>query len=291
MKKMFGLVCVGWMISACAEDSASQTTPSPSSSGLLDNVQCPVLDPGHCPLTLGCVNHDAALTKLATACNRYTVNRHGEACGYDVIEHIFGLGDTVIAFYHPESGELKGWWYQSDAGEPECAGAVPEDCTEYGGILTSVSNECPEGPGHAEVSLPYIEAGPFEAGPFEVGSGEAGVTGTLPDGGSIACCPMSDEPGCCMHYGGANFSGCYEACDGMPWPNAAWTRGEDKYGCPMWIEPPRTDDICGLAPSDLPDASDSSVSLPPDAAAGDSSSTDQSSSLESTAPSALDASP
>jgi hypothetical protein len=63
------------------------------------------------------------------------------------------------------------------------------------------------------------------------------------------CCPLSPEPDCCMDYGGSNVNGCGTACDGMPWPSAAWEVRIDEDGCPYWHEPePRNEfDCCGCA--------------------------------------------
>ena len=87
-------------------------------------------------------------------------------------------------------------------------------------------------------------------------SGASGSTGDERDASTDAadaallCCEPSPEPECCMVYGGRRASGCGVVCDGMPLPNAGWQLGSDSYGCPVWIEPPRTNDCCGCAPPD-----------------------------------------
>ena len=90
-------------------------------------------------------------------------------------------------------------------------------------------------------------------------SGASGSTGderdASPDAADAAslCCEPSPQPECCMVYGGrrnGSFS-CGVICDGMPTPNAGWQLGTDSYGCPVWIEPPRTNDCCGCP---LPDS-------------------------------------
>jgi hypothetical protein len=197
----------------------------------------------NCRVAYDCVNYQAAITKWSATCDEHTFNVYREGCGYDILQHTYGEGETLLAFYHPESGELKGWWQRSDTGEPECAGTVPTDCAGY----SPGENQC-----EMEAGTPdLVEAGPVEAGttgdPPDSALVEAGAMGTLPDGAPVECCPISDEPDCCMLYGGANIDGdrCGYTCDGMPWPDAGWTKGVDRFGCPIWIEPPATDSCCG----------------------------------------------
>lgn len=103
--------------------------------------------------------------------------------------------------------------------------------------------------------------GTLPDGAVDGSANDGAVVETLPDGAVVECCPMSPEPDCCMAYGGRNLGECATVCDGMSWPNADWQRGVDSFGCPVWIEPPRTWDVCGAAPLD----SDASVT---DAAVG-----------------------
>lgn len=108
------------------------------------------------------------------------------------------------------------------------------------------------------------------AGSGGAGSGGAGSGGAAGASGSTAerdastdastdasdasslCCEPSPEPECCMVYGGrrSTSESCGVICDGIPLPNAGWQLGTDSYGCPVWIEPPRTNDCCGCAPPD-----------------------------------------
>ncbi|MEO8181590.1 MAG: hypothetical protein ABI895_22365 [Deltaproteobacteria bacterium] len=68
------------------------------------------------------------------------------------------------------------------------------------------------------------------------------------------CCTPSPQPDCCMFYGGRRRGddtfACGPICDGIPLPNAAWQLGVDGDGCPVWIEPPQTNQCCGCAPED-----------------------------------------
>jgi hypothetical protein len=53
-----------------------------------------------------------------------------------------------------------------------------------------------------------------------------------------------------MVYGGftEDKQGCGQACDGMPAPWEAWTRGVDDHGCTSWLEPVQWTDCCGCPP-------------------------------------------
>jgi len=66
------------------------------------------------------------------------------------------------------------------------------------------------------------------------------------------CCTPSPQPDCCMYYGGTRRSddSCGIICDNMPLPSAPWQLGVDPNGCPVWIEPPQTNQCCGCPPED-----------------------------------------
>jgi hypothetical protein len=202
MNRTAVLMCVSWIMSGCGDDSPSPVLDaSASSSDEVEAGACPALDTSNCKSAFGCVGYDSAVTKLEDSCADFTFSaRHGQACGYDVVERVYGEGDTLLAFYHPSTGELKGWWNVSDTLEVTCAGAVPPECAKDGGSLTGPNLCADSGPSSStgstgSSSIPVeagpveagpieagpIEAGPIEAGPIEAGSPEAGTTHEWPD--------------------------------------------------------------------------------------------------------------
>ena len=58
-----------------------------------------------------------------------------------------------------------------------------------------------------------------------------------------------------MAYGGfTNKPGlCLYTCDGMPSPGEGWKLGQDKFGCPVWIEPTTWTKCCGCLPPEAED--------------------------------------
>jgi hypothetical protein len=257
MKHSYLVVGFTFVNMACTSDPAPNPMVDAAVSQEPDSGRaCPALNLTNCGAAYGCVNLDAASEKWLEQCSAYDVNIRHEGCGYDILQHSYGEGDTFLAFYHPESGELKGWWNESDTLEITCAGAVPRECLDYGFDSPGV-NVC-DSPDAAAIDTSATDTHTIssEAGPPELTEGgptEAGVTGTLPDGGSVECCEPSAAPDCCMDYGGANLYGCGMTCDGMPLPSDGWTMGIDKYGCPVWVEPPVSDSCCGC-PEPTPDA-------------------------------------
>ncbi len=79
-----------------------------------------------------------------------------------------------------------------------------------------------------------------DSGPRKDGADDAGL-----------CCPISEQPDCCMQYGGSRGErgSCDEVCDGIPVPEEAWQRGVDENGCEYWIEPEPTRPYCASAPA------------------------------------------
>jgi hypothetical protein len=88
---------------------------------------------------------------------------------------------------------------------------------------------------------------------------DGGFTGMWPDGAPLECCPMSDQVSVCMDLGGAKLFDCATVCDGIA--AGDWSEGVDRYGCPIWIEPPADDSGAGSsswsrdAAPNVPDAS------------------------------------
>ena len=86
---------------------------------------------------------------------------------------------------------------------------------------------------------------------------------------SLTCCPIDDQPGCCMHYGGTSLSNggdCAALCDGMALPgDPAWAKGVDRNGCPIWVEPPHPAHVCGepVIPDAGPDTNPSCCPIEP----------------------------
>lgn len=215
MRRFCVLLCVSWTMSACGDDAPSSTVDAsaPSTEEPEAGV-CPALDTANCRSAFGCVGYDSAVTKLEDSCADFTFSaRYGQACGYDVVERVYGEGDTLIAFYHPSTGELKGWWNLSDTLEVSCAGAVPLECAKDGGSLTN-ANICADA-GHSSstgstssstmpIEAGPIEAGPVEAGPIEAGSPEAGpVEAGSPEAGTSSS-PPDAGPSSAEHDSGAS---------------------------------------------------------------------------------------
>lgn len=257
MKKKYVWVSTSLLAVACAEDSSTPGAPagSTSSGEVTDSGACPPLDLSNCEMAFGCVGYTQAVGKLRNSCTGSTLQgRHGQGCGHDIVERVYGEGDTQIAFYDKDSGELQGWWNLSDTLEVTCAGNVPRECVSDGGeletpnVCTDAGDETSQSPTTGMPTDVTTTSSGVTSEPVEAGSPEAGPTGTLPDGSTVECCTPSEEPDCCMNYGGANIDGCYTLCDGMPL-GGDWQLGVDKYGCPKWIEPPVSDNCCGCPPT------------------------------------------
>lgn len=52
----------------------------------------------------------------------------GSACGRTFVAYRYGAGDTTIAFFDMETGDLTGWWNKSDTGSIACSGEVDLSC-------------------------------------------------------------------------------------------------------------------------------------------------------------------
>lgn len=248
VKRAFVVIGLTWVSAACTSDPEPVPTVTVDAAVTLapdSGQECPALTVGNCGLAYDCVNFEAATAKWLAQCDAHTINVRREGCGYDILQHTYGEGDTLLAFYHPESGELEGWWHHGDTGGAQCAGDVPDGCAQF----VAGPNVCdPADTGAPSSDVTDTGVGASEAGAPDSGA-DGGLFGTLPDGGRVACCPISDEPDCCMDYGGADRYGCGTWCDGMPLPSEQWTKSVDPYGCPIWVEPTRSNDCCGCPPT------------------------------------------
>jgi hypothetical protein len=124
-------------------------------------------------------------------------------------------------------------------------------CTETSDAIRTPSGSEAGGGGGAAVTVDASVTGqpdaPDATAPDPLDASSAASPDAEPE---VSCCTPSPTPDCCMVYGGrrpagSSDSSCGEICDRMPLPNAAWQLGTDAYGCPIWIEPERTNDCCG----------------------------------------------
>lgn len=274
MKTLGTVVGLGLFFFSCnASKSTIAEDNTPDGSTTSHEQQCAALSTKNCKSAFDCADYEEA--SLAEQCDTsYISLRYGQACGHRVVEKVFGDGDTLIAFYDKTTGELQGWWAMSDTLDVDCAGEVPEDCVDYGGVLKT-ENQCSEPDSSSSVSSSSTTT---DSTPTAISTD---ATSEPPDSG-MKCCPISDEPDCCMDYGGSNIDGCGRVCDGMPWPSEpGWHKDVDALGCPIWVAPPQTNNCCGCGSIPVPDSgtegtssNDAGDSGPGDSGLGDSGSGD-----------------
>lgn len=193
MKRASVVVGLTWLSVACTSDPApSNTVPSSTVDAAVSQqvdggVRCPALTPDNCDVAFGCVNFEAATAALLDQCGESVINVRREGCGYDILQRNYNdVGDTLLAFYDPESGKLKGWWQEDDTGGPVCAGLVPEACT---GFVTEPNLCQPPDSGATSTNATDTTVNSKEAGAPDSGSTtpiDGGAVGTLPDGGTVA---------------------------------------------------------------------------------------------------------
>jgi hypothetical protein len=139
--------------------------------------QCASLD-GACEWWgIGCGDYASTRAELAERCDptfRFRRYYAGEGCGYLILAYVYGAGDTITAFYDPESGALMGMHSVSDTLTMECAGEVPTECLKYAGVVGKTADLCPIG----DAGVQDGSTGDAEVGPD--------ADGVAPDSGQDA---------------------------------------------------------------------------------------------------------
>jgi hypothetical protein len=166
----FGLLVFG-VLGACTDRDVTHPTPAPSIPADERDASPPDRDAATAPATpdaaahvpeagptcsarvstrcplLDCDGRASTLAAASSRCESPPFVRsvtQGSACGQSFVAYRYGASDTTIAFFDTATGELMGWWNESDTGEIECSGDVDLPCARatestlplVGGCLT-----------------------------------------------------------------------------------------------------------------------------------------------------------
>lgn len=137
--------------SADAADSGSESPPA---------LTCGALS-SDCPFLL-CEEPASTLAAATARCSSPPYVRsvsQGSACGRTFVAYRYGAGDTAIAFFDTASGELTGWWNESDTGALECSGEVDASCAKSTESSLPAAGGCP-----ADAGAPGADAGTSGSG-------------------------------------------------------------------------------------------------------------------------------
>jgi hypothetical protein len=125
-----------------AADSASET-PQQTTCQALSNA---------CPF-VRCEDPASTLSAASRRCSAPPLIRdvtQGSACGRTIIAYRYGASDTTIAFFDIVTGELTGWWNESDTGSIDCSGEVDLSCAKSTQLSLSRTDVCPPDAGAGE---------------------------------------------------------------------------------------------------------------------------------------------
>lgn len=130
-----------------AGDAASESQDAGSS--------CAPLSPA-CPF-LRCQDRDGTLAGARSRCERPPFIRsvtQAAACGRSVVAYRYGASDTTVVFFDAQSGELRGWWNESDTAAIDCAGEVDLACARSVEASLPAAGGCRRDAGGADARAP-----------------------------------------------------------------------------------------------------------------------------------------
>jgi hypothetical protein len=137
-----------------ALDAAADETAAPDSGREPpQQTTCEALS-NDCPF-IQCEDPASTLSAASGKCGTPPFLRNvtqGSACGRTFVAYRYGASDTTIAFFDTVTGELTGWWNESDTGSIDCSGEVDVSCAKSTQLSLSSSDGCPPdaGAGAAE---------------------------------------------------------------------------------------------------------------------------------------------
>jgi hypothetical protein len=136
-----------------APDAAGEPPPQQTTCQALSNA---------CPF-VRCEDPASTLSAASGKCGAPPFLRsvtQGFACGRTFVAYRYGAGDTAIAFFDIATGELTGWWNESDTGSIDCSGEVDLPCAKSIQMSLSRAEDCPPDAGAGGVE----DAGAADSG-------------------------------------------------------------------------------------------------------------------------------
>ncbi len=130
-----------------AGDAASESWDASSGCAALTSA---------CPF-FRCPDRQATLAAARSRCERPPFIRsvtQAAACGRAVVAYRYGASDTTVVFFDAQSGELRGWWNESDTAAIDCAGEVDLACARSVEASLPAAGGCPRDAGGADARAP-----------------------------------------------------------------------------------------------------------------------------------------